>query len=466
MREVEECLNQVKSAKVGDPLLGSLHALRGFQASIKGDARTGLEESQRALQLLSEDDIFLRSMVADNLGMVHLMLGDFPASIESFQQAAAISHQAGNIMIEVGALCNMAGIWMLQGQLKRAWSANQQALELATDKHGRRLPVAGKALLGLGEIAREWNDLAAASGFLYEGLELFKVYGEIGSIISYVSLARIQEIQGDLGAAQATVDHARQLAVEFEATLMDDQMVDAYQAQLWILQGSENQAARWIQEHDLEKQFFEHGDQAHFNPIWEINGQTLARFYLSQGKEDHALQIIEPLLKAAEVNQRQRSVIKYLAMQAAILHLKGETERALEILERALKLAVIEGFVRTFLDEGEPMVQLLNEAELKGIYPEYTRQLLETPKQEILVRIPTESKPVYHAVMVEPLSGREIEVLELIAKGLSNQEIANQLHISLSTVKGHTSNIYGKLGVHKRTQAVSKAVDLGILSTN
>jgi LuxR family maltose regulon positive regulatory protein len=463
VEDIDQCLTIIEKARVADPMLGSAFALRAFQASMKGDAQTALDLSQRALELLPDDDIFTRSMVADNLGIVHLMLGDFNAAIVSFKQAAQISHQAGNIMIEVGALCNMAGIWMLQGQLKRAWSANEQALELATTANRRRLPVAGKALLGLGEIAREWNDLDAAAGYLTEGLELFSLFGELGSVLAHVSIAHIKADRGDLVGAQEIVDHARQLAIEFEASMMDDQLVDAYQVQLWIQQGRLEQAVRWINENELEKRLIDNVDQSRFDPIWEIHSQTLSRVYLSQGKHDLALQVIEPILKLAEANQRLRTVVKILAMQAVIFHSKGERESALQVLEGALKLAEPEGFVRTFLDEGEPMVQLLNKAVSMGVYPIYAKQLLAAHQKGIpagkLIKINRERK----IELVEPLSEREVEVLHLIAKGLSNQEIAGQLHISLSTAKGHTSNIYGKLGVHKRTQAVSRAVELGIL---
>ena len=140
-------------------------------------------------------------------------------------------------------------------------------------------------------------------------------------------------------------------------------------------------------------------------------------------------------------------------MQAVINHSMGETQTALEILEPALNLAREEGFVRTFLDEGEPMVQLLYEAASRGIAPEYVGQLLAAyTSSESFKRQTKDQKE-----LLEPLSERQVEVLTLIAEGFSNQEIASQLHISLSTVKGHTSNIYGKLLVHNRAQAVIRA---------
>ena len=463
---VESNLNFVENQEVDDHLLGSAAALRAFLASIKGDAEISLELSVRALQLLPDDNLFMRSLVADNLGMVYLIRGDFDSSIEAFTQAAKISRQAGNVMIAVGALCNMAGLWMLQGQLKRAWSANLEGLNLATDKRGRRLPVAGKALLGLGEIAREWNQLESSEGYLKEGIELFRLFGELGSVLSYVTLARIKEVQGDLDGAQDIVDLARQLAVQYDASTMDDELVEAYQAQLWIVQGKFEQVLRWVEDKQLEKIVAQKIGESRFDPMWEIHSQTLARVYISQGRYDDALRVIEPMLNIAKASQRMRSVLKMLSVQAVIVKSMGDTQTALQILEQALILGKEESFVRTFLDEGEPMVQLLYEAAANGIVPEYTGQLLAAYTSPETSSESLKSEYKDQIEMVEPLSEREVEVLELIAEGFSNQEIATRLHISLSTVKGHTSNIYGKLAVNKRTQAVARAKELGIFQGN
>jgi LuxR family maltose regulon positive regulatory protein len=119
---VNELLQVVEATEVDDRILGSAVALRAFLASISGDALSSQEYSARALQLLPLDNLYMRSMVADNLGMVHLLMGDFSGAIDAFQQAIELSRQIGNVMITVGALCNQAGLWMIQGQLKRAWT--------------------------------------------------------------------------------------------------------------------------------------------------------------------------------------------------------------------------------------------------------------------------------------------------------------------------------------------------------
>jgi LuxR family maltose regulon positive regulatory protein len=460
---IESRLEVVETSDVGDDLLGSSAALRALMSSIGGDAKASLDYSTKALELLPEDNLFLRSLVADNLGMVHLLFGDYPAAIESFAEAVEISQRAGNIMITVGALCNIAGLWMFQGGLKRAWDAYQQALDIATNTRGRRLPVAGKALLGLGEIAREWGDFAAATSYLEEGLDLFKQFGELGSVISYLTLARIKEAQGEIEKAQEIADHARQLAIQFDASTMDDELVDTYQVLLWILQGKVEEAARWVEENQIKTLVMAEADKSHFNPLWELRGFTLARVYLAQGNHGEALGMTEPLLQRSKREGRLRSVMRALALRAHILLKLDRVSEALSALEDALTLGKLEGYVRVFLDEGEAMIHLLYQAASQGIEPDYVGKLLAAYGSQEPADTSFDEKTQDMVAMVEPLSAREIEVLELIEQGLTNQEIASRLHLSLSTVKGHTSSIYGKLTVHNRTQAVARARELGIL---
>ena len=181
---------------------------------------------------------------------------------------------------------------------------------------------------------------------------------------------------------------------------------------------------------------------------------------MSQAYYQAALALINPLLDAADKNQRTRSVIRCLAMQAVLLYLLGDKDNALKTLDRSLELGEEEEFLRTFLDEGEPMARLLYDAAAEGLHTEYVGHLLHEFSSEVLF----DPQRFDQSELVEPLSSREIEVLELIAGGNSNQEIAALLHISLSTVKGHTSNIFGKLNVRNRTEAVSRGRDFGIIA--
>jgi LuxR family maltose regulon positive regulatory protein len=162
-------------------------------------------------------------------------------------------------------------------------------------------------------------------------------------------------------------------------------------------------------------------------------------------------------------------VIEILNLQALAFQSSGEVPQALTALERALTLAEPEGFVRTFVDEGPPMANLLHQAAARGMMPDYTARLLAAfqPADDGLQTTGHSSLAANRrsSDLAEPLSEREIEILQLIAEGLSNREIATRLYLSLNTVKAHTRNIYGKLGVHSRTQAVAKARALGVLSS-
>jgi LuxR family maltose regulon positive regulatory protein len=463
LEQVEARLKIIEDRPVPDQYLGSATAVRALLASIDGRPQDSRQLSQQALELIPEDDLFTRSLLADNLGMVYLMMGDFSGAVDYFYQAVEIGQQAGNLMITVGGLCNMAGIWMLQGQLRRAWEANKKALDLATDQHGRRLPIAGKALLGLGEIAREWNDLTGAQAYLEEGLELFRIYGELGSIISYVSLARIKEIQADFAAAQEIIDLARDLAHKFKASQMDDELVDSFQAQLWLRMGELQRAENWVAEKQLALLVNSRVASERFDPVWEIHTQTLARVYMSRGDYSSAKQVTILLLQTVNKSHRLRSVIRVLALQSVLYQFLGEKEKAIDTLDQALDLGEEESFIRTFLDEGEPMARLLYEAAASGHHTDYIGKLLAEYSFEARM---TEAGMLGsdQTELIEPLSSREVEVLELIADGKSNQEIAGLLHISLSTVKGHTSNIYGKLNVRSRVQSVARARELGIIA--
>jgi LuxR family maltose regulon positive regulatory protein len=176
--------------------------------------------------------------------------------------------------------------------------------------------------------------------------------------------------------------------------------------------------------------------------------------------------LLERLLQAAEAGGRTGSAIEILALQALAHRAQGDITRALVPLERALTLAEPEGYVRIFVDEGSPMAQLLREAAAQGMMPDYTGKLLavfevEAQKHEDKSYLPpavSSSQP-----LIEPLSQRELEVLQLIAQGLSNREISERLFLALSTVKGHNRIIFGKLQVQRRTEAVARARELGLV---
>lgn len=219
------------------------------------------------------------------------------------------------------------------------------------------------------------------------------------------------------------------------------------QARLWIAQKNLAAAHRWAQAADLNQA------DPPVSFFFEDQNLTLIRLLIAQGRIDPAQSLLLRLLQAATSAERTGSLIEILILQAIAFSAQHRGGDALSALEQALNLAEPEGFIRVFLDEGKPMIELLRRAVAQGVHASYALQLLNAWGDSI----DSPQSPV------PPLSGRELDILRRIAAGYSNQEIARDLVIAVSTVKKHVNNIYGKLGVGTRTRAVARARELGLL---
>jgi LuxR family maltose regulon positive regulatory protein len=464
---VEMRLQQAEVIDADGDFVGEVAAFRAQIEALQGNALLSTKLSHQALELLPEDNLFLRSIVTNNLGITHLMRGETETALHYLNESAKTGQKVGNVMSAVRALSNLAGLCMLQGQLTKAESIYKQALEFATDADGSRLPIAGNPLLGLGQLERERNNLDTARQILSEGMAHFSQFDEIRAMIGYISLARVCQALGDMASGYEYLQKAREMAVHFDATEMDDTLVDTYEAWFRLQEGQVAAAAHWAEVRGLDEQAIPEIDgETPYLPIHEVELSVLARLFLAEGKTEQALAVLEPLLQASRKTGRMRSTLKLMAQQAVTYDANEEKEQALSVLGNALALAVSEVFIRTFVDEGQPIARLLNEALNRGIEPDYVSRLLAAfPIGEPAQAELTKSSPD-QTELIEPLSERELEVLQWIAEGLTNKEIADRLYLSLNTVKVHTRNIYGKLGVKNRTQAVARARTFGILPSN
>jgi LuxR family maltose regulon positive regulatory protein len=286
---------------------------------------------------------------------------------------------------------------------------------------------------------------------------LEQVGGAWSALVLYRTLARIQQAYGNWTDALDALDQAQQAGERTQVTVVVTQSA-ALRARLQLAQGDLVAAERWATNSGLSLDDPEAGHPG----LREEEYLSLARVLDAQSRHTESLSLLARLLHSAEAEGRMGSVIVILTLQSLSFQTQGDMTRALTILERALALAEPEGYVRLFVDEGEPVQQLLvaldNQPAVEPSLRRYAQQLLGVfpPPASHSPRPDGDS-------LLEPLTGRELEVLRLIADGRTNPEIATALVLAVGTVKKHTNNLFGKLGASNRTQAVKRGRDLGLL---
>jgi LuxR family maltose regulon positive regulatory protein len=455
LEEFESQLHEVDIRQVH----GDVVAVRAHVAALRGDVPGTIELAHQALEQLPEQKWFSRGLVALSLGIAYWRSGDLAAASRALADAIMLGREADQKYLTLRASATLGHIQKVQGVLRQAVASYRHALELAYEPGSRPVPFAGIACVGLAESLYEWNDLDGAMRYAMEGIRLREQGGFVAHLLlGHAILARVHQVRGHADSALEVMEEAERLADRHDDARLRAVVADL-QVWLWLAQGNATAASRWALEHSLDP-------VDELTSAREVEQIAVARVLVAsawfrgstQGSEiDEALELLAQLLKAAEAAERTGSLIKILPLQALAYQAQGDLDQALSTLEQALSLAEPEGYVRTFVDEGEPMARLLRRALTRGISPEYTGKLLGALGES------AEPVPPATQALVEPLTERELEVLRLIAAGLSNREIAQELVVAVSTVKTHINHIYGKLAVKSRIQAVAKAQALDLL---
>jgi LuxR family maltose regulon positive regulatory protein len=373
---------------------------------------------------------------------------------------------AGYISSAIGGAIVLADIQIAQGRLHEAMTTYERGLQWATEPGAPVLRGAADMYVGMSDLYREYNDLKTATQHLLTSQALGELAGLPQNPYRWcAAMARIREAQGDLVGALDLLDQAERL---YDGAFSPNvRPVATRKIRVWVAQGRLGEALAWAREQGLAV-------ENELGYLREFDHITLARVLLAHDLNDHAdgsisdvIGLLERLLKAAKEGGRKGSVIEILVLQAIAYHAQGDLPAALLPLQHALALAEPEGYVRMFLDEGPSMMQLLREAAAREIIPRqglptYTDKLLAAFKAE---QRKSEGKPDLPVaqLLIEPLSQRELKILQLIAQGLSNREIGERLFLALDTVKGHNRKIFDKLQVQSRTEAIARARDLGLL---
>jgi LuxR family transcriptional regulator, maltose regulon positive regulatory protein len=478
LQKVEHALNSNGGALIGlsdnlgEPpmsdqerteLRSMVAAIRASVASVYGDLPQTVTLSQQALRGLPEEALVWRGNTLAQLGVAYALNGDMEAASRTFAEAYAVNERADNAYAIQIITWRSARLQVAQGRLRRAADIYRKLLQQASEQMALgQLPVTGYCHLDLGDLLREWNDLGTAAHHLQEGIERIERAGSPTILLDgYIALARLRQALGDEEGALGAFQEAQWLVSRHNLPPRFIARLGAHQARLWLAQGNLEAPTRWAQDRKL--------DLGELSYLREAEHLAMVRVLIAQGKFEEAQQLLERLLTVAKDAGRARSVIESSILQALAFRAKGDEARALRALESALELAEPEGYVRTFLDEGAAMTKLL--AHAREAYGQrrrtdphwghlgYVSKLLAAFEQS---SAPRHMPPEVHTA-VEPLSERELEVLQLVAAGLKNQEIAEELFVVVGTVKAHLNSIYRKLGVQSRIQAVSRAKELDLL---
>jgi len=461
------------------PLLGEVDALRATVAVNRGQFSLAIELSQRALLRLPPDQALGRILVHLDLGDAFSVSDDYAAAHQAMAEALHIAEGVANLDLMVVILGSQGALYLRQGQLHRAATVLQRALALDASWRrgvGRPLFALGKPLIFLAAVQYEWNELDTALDTVRQGIELCRQWGHSAHLVDGLfQLAEVWQALGDLQAAQEALReaerHLQAAAGGADTALLSDSLaaeprmrgLGNRQALLLLREGKLDEVGAWERQTDAQRLL---GGAARSQTDFYAC-IVLARLFLARGDAERASELLRSLDELAQAKGWLNRRIGVLVLRALADEARALSDSALAHLTLALQLGQAEGYVRAFLDQGPAVAPLLARAAQRGIAPSYSSRLLAAFAPNLVLAEAASSAAAApraaHSPLAEPLSEREIEILRLVAQGLANQQIADRLFITLGTTKWHLNNIYGKLGVASRTQAVALARQLKII---
>lgn len=434
------------------PRLGSLYALRSLAAHWSGGTAQVLDYAGQALQWLSSEDTIWRGVALSTSGAAHRILGNAHAAYQALEEGYTLNDRAGYSIASLPTLNAMADILVLQGKLHQAFRLRQQVIE----RSGSFLVDSCEAHIRQGALYFEWNQLNTAISHLEIALAAEK-RNEKGQPFAHAHLllARINMARGELSQALELLQQLMMQATREQLPISIEEL-QAYQAWWSLTVGDQDSASHW--RHTLDPQAI---------PTYakECAYLVLARIMIMQGEPEEALPLLERWLAFSYAQGRSGSALAIAVLKARALYAMGESQQAQHTIAQVLALAQPERYTRIFLDEDITLAALL-----RTTRPRLNEPVLTTYVDTLLAAFEQErstSAPLAHAnaaaLLPEPLSHHEQRVLRLLVAGLSNPEIANELVISINTVKTHVKNIYSKLNINSRKEARDVARRLKLL---
>lgn len=461
---LEQLLNQgIEATENSDRLWGLVVALKGMQARQQGNTAASVAFMEKALQLLPSDNSWLRSLILLNLGVTYFVADNYEGAKQLLKEVSYIGKVRGTADPAIAGLYLQAQFLALRGKLEAATLLCQQGLELATERRWLATYAGVLVQVALADLLREQNQLAAATQHLSQSIDRAIQNQQPGLMMGYITLARVHLSQGDFKAAWAAIHAAEQCQPWLWPTIL---AVETCKVRLYLAEGNLDSAIAWADKSNLSVEGeLRYSTTEQYPTASELDYLTYARVLLAYGQQQSspshlqdALRLLQRLHEFTLSGRRTIRVMETLLLQALVLQAQGDRKESLNYLNQALNIPRQGDYMRLFLDEGKPMTELLLQAVSENIHSQEVNRLLAAFGSVE----PQKSASV--SVLIEPLTERELEVLNYLATGMSNQAIADQLYVSLAAVKWHARNIYGKLEVNNRTQAVAKARKFGLLS--
>ena len=466
---------EVLSRKRQESIVQCLHA---YIAVVRGNASKALQLSRMARSSIPESHKFLKGFTLLTEALATPSPGSSLPDIESLEDAFESSLESGNLLVGVLALAYQGQVFLSRGNLSLAEERFQRAIGLAVEKDGKKIPISGAGLLGIGEVNRLRGNVDTAIQCFQDGIQAYGGWFEPASIEGYVGLAFSLFSKGCGEESERAIVEATRLARQFDATERDDRFVALQKLKLVMLNQAGTTSVDTVLSDNIPT--IRANQSCSDVQLTILETLVLARHKLHEGCPDECIELAAKAEKAALSADHQLLVLDTQLLLTRAYWRNDEPSRAFEILEKAIGFARPEGIIQPFVDEGEEMARILYEARAAArataratarASAGATAHTVESTTKfigRLLAAFPLPNQSLVvadddHTNGVDALSARELEVLSLLSEGLSNKEAAARLFVSVRTIKWHASNIYAKLNVASRTQALARAKQVGIL---
>ncbi|MCL5951606.1 MAG: LuxR C-terminal-related transcriptional regulator [Chloroflexi bacterium] len=452
----EECTRS-GALDEANAIMAEALALRAFVVSLEGETERACERARTAVDRAPKQDVYLQGMTRFALAATNHQAGHGVKALEIYRDALPLCQAAGftaGAMLIVGSLTLL---YQLTGQLHAAADLSRHVIAQTEDPPGAASPALATVYSTLASIEYEWGNVVAAQTLVDKCLATTKRGGHVSALAhGHLLDSRLHQVTGDLSGAQQAIERAREL-LRFPVANWVPPRAAIQQVSLALASDDVVAAQQALAQTGVTLD----------EPLWDGNelvyiGYLRLFSYLSRREPevDHlqrGLELATQLVESAERTGRKGRLIEILALRALLFASAGDLSRATDDLERSLTMAEGEGFLRLYVDEGEPMLRLLRAALARGIRPAYVSRILAAFPEA------AKSTPPSPSDLVEPLTEQELAVLRLLSQNLTYRQIAGQMVISLNTVRFHVKAIYGKLCVDKRAAAIDRARVLGLL---